>query len=93
MPIRVFIADDHPVVRDGLRLTIERSGKDIVVVGEASDGMEVLKIARTRPADVFILDITMPNMNGIETARELLKRSPSAKGRGRSSRIPKRSKG
>jgi DNA-binding NarL/FixJ family response regulator len=79
MSIRVIIADDHPVVRDGLRMTIERSDKDIVVVGEASDGMEVLTMARTKPADVFVLDITMPNMNGIETARELLKRSPAAK--------------
>jgi DNA-binding NarL/FixJ family response regulator len=60
-------------------LTIERSGEAIVVVGEASDGMEVLKTSRTRPADVFILDITMPNLNGIETARELLKRAPAAK--------------
>jgi len=58
---------------------IERSGKDILVVGEAFDGMEVLKLARTRHVDVFILDITMSNMNGIETARELLKRSPAAK--------------
>jgi len=41
--------------------------------------MEVLKTSRTRPADVFILDITMPNLNGIETARELLKRAPAAK--------------
>ena len=79
MAIRVIIADDHPVVRDGLRMTIERSGKDIKIVGEASDCMEVLKMARTKPADVFILDITMPNMNGIETTRELLKRSPAAK--------------
>ena len=79
MSARVIIADDHPVVRDGLRLTIERSGENIVVVGEASNGMEVLKIAKTKPADVFILDITMPNLNGIETARELLKRSPAAK--------------
>ena len=79
MSIRVVIADDHPVVRDGLRLAIDRSGKDIVVGGEASDGMEVLKLARTKPADVFILDIIMPNMNGIETTRELLKRSPAAK--------------
>ena len=46
MSIRVVIADDHPVVRDGLRLTIERSGKDILVVGEASDGTEVLKAAK-----------------------------------------------
>ena len=79
MSIRVLIADDHPVVRDGLRLTIERSGKDIVVVGEASDGMEVLKIAKAKRADVFILDIMMPNMNGIETARELAKTVPAAK--------------
>ena len=81
MSIRVVVADDHPVVRDGLRMTIERSGKDIVVVGEASDGMEVLTMAKakTNPADVFILDIVMPNMNGIETARELLKRFPDAK--------------
>ena len=79
MPIRVMIADDHPIVRAGLRLTIERSGKDIAVVAEASDGMEVLKAARTTPADVYILDITMPRMNGIETLRELLKKSPSAK--------------
>ena len=79
MSIRVVIADDHPVVRDGLRMAIERSGKDIVVVGEASDGMEVLTMAGTVHPDVFILDITMPNMNGIETARELRKRSPGTK--------------
>ena len=79
MSIRVAIADDHPVVRDGLRMTIERSGKNIVVVGEASDGMEVLKMVKAKPADVFILDIMMPHMNGIETARELAKRVPAAK--------------
>jgi len=79
MSIRVLIADNHPVVLDGLRMTFERSGKDIVIVGEAADGMEVMKMAATRPVDVFILDITMPNMNGIETARELLKRFPAAK--------------
>jgi DNA-binding NarL/FixJ family response regulator len=79
MSIRVILADDHPVVRDGLRMMIETSGKDIVVVGEASDGMEALKLAQTKPADVFVLDITMPNLNGIETARELRKRFPAAK--------------
>jgi DNA-binding NarL/FixJ family response regulator len=79
MSIRVIIGDDHPVVRDGLRLTIENGGEDIVVVGEAADGLEVLAMARTNPADVFILDVTMPNMNGVDTARELLKRLPHAK--------------
>ncbi|MGA3178789.1 MAG: response regulator transcription factor [Verrucomicrobiota bacterium] len=79
MSIRLLIADDHPVVRDGLRLAIERNGKNIVIAGEASDGMEVLEIARTKPFDVCILDITMPKMNGIETARELLPSRPGAK--------------
>jgi DNA-binding NarL/FixJ family response regulator len=79
MSIRVVIADDHPVVRDGLRLAIERRGKDIVIVAEASDGMEALEMAGTQPSDVFILDITMPKMNGIETARELIRRLPGAK--------------
>jgi len=79
MSIRIVIADDHPVVRDGLRLAIERSGRNIEIVGEASDGTQVLEIARTRPSDVFVLDITMPKMNGIETARELLREFPGAK--------------
>lgn len=79
MSIRVVIADDHPVVRDGLRLAIEQSGADIVVAGEAADGLEALELARTARADVFILDVTMPNLNGIETIRELRKRDPDAK--------------
>ena len=79
MSIRVVIADDHPVVRDGLRLAIERSGKDVLIVGEASDGMEVLQIAKTKPSDVFILDIIMPKMNGIETASELIRIFPGTK--------------
>jgi two-component system, NarL family, response regulator NreC len=79
MSIRVVVADDHPVVRDGLRLTFERSEKNIEIVGEAADGLEVLKLARTRPVDVFILDITMPNLNGIETTRELLRLFPAAR--------------
>lgn len=79
MPIRVFIADDHPVVRLGLRMTIERSGEPIEVVGEAANGAAVLRTLKTNPADVYILDITMPEMNGIDTARELLRKSKSAK--------------
>lgn len=79
MSIRVLIADDHPLVRDGLRFSIERSGRNIEVVGEASDGLEVLKTATKQPVDVFILDITMPRLNGLDAARELIKRHSSAK--------------
>jgi DNA-binding NarL/FixJ family response regulator len=79
MPIKVLIADDHPVVRDGLRFSIERSKADIQVVAEAANGTEVLEKANTVSVDVYILDITMPEMNGIETARELLRRKSAAK--------------
>ena len=79
MKIRVIIADDHPVVREGLRMAIERCGKDVEIVGEASDGLEVLKLARMQPIDVYILDVTMPKMNGIETTRELHRTFPGAK--------------
>jgi DNA-binding NarL/FixJ family response regulator len=77
--ITVLIADDHPLVRDGLRLSIKRSGKNINIVGEAADGLEVLQIARKHPVDVFVLDITMPRLNGLDAARELIRRYPAAK--------------
>jgi DNA-binding NarL/FixJ family response regulator len=79
MSIRVVIADDHPIVRDGLRFCIERSGQDIRVVGESANGQEVLDCAGKLPADVYILDITMPVLNGLETARQLIRSVPSAK--------------
>jgi two-component system, NarL family, response regulator NreC len=79
MSISVLIADDHPLVRDGLRFSIQRSGKRIDIVGEAADGLEVLRIAKKHRIDVFILDITMPRLNGLDTARELIKKHPGAK--------------
>ena len=80
MSIRVIIADDHPLVRDGLRFSIERSGQGIVVAGEATHGEEILDmVARGVTADVYIIDVTMPKLNGIETTRELLRRHPKAK--------------
>jgi DNA-binding NarL/FixJ family response regulator len=79
LSISVLIADDHPLVRDGLRLSIQRNGNKIEIVGEAADGLEVLQIAKNHLVDVFILDITMPRLNGLDTARELIKRQQSAK--------------
>jgi two-component system, NarL family, response regulator NreC len=77
--IYVLIADDHPLVRDGLRLSIERSGKSIQIAAEAADGLEVLQIAKKRQIDIFILDITMPRLNGIDVAHELIRKNPAAK--------------
>src|SRR4051794_897836 len=68
--IRVVLADDHPIVRDGLKklLVLE---EDIAVVGEASDGREVLEVVAQTAPDVVILDLRMPNMDGL-TALEAL---------------------
>jgi two-component system, NarL family, response regulator NreC len=71
MPVRVVLADDHALVRQGLKALLEREG--VTIVGEASDGEEVVRLVpRIRP-DVAILDISMPILNGLEAARELRK--------------------
>ena len=79
MSIRVVLADDHPVVRAGLRAVIEKSKEDIAIVDEAVNGIEVLDIAEKTPVDVYLLDVEMPHLNGIETAERLLKKDPKAK--------------
>jgi len=66
--IRVLIADDHAVVREGLRQLLETQS-DITVVGEASDGVEALEQARKLKPDVVLLDIAMPKMSGLEAVR------------------------
>ena len=68
--IRVVLADDHPIVRDGLRklLLLE---DDIEVVGEASDGREVLQIIEALKPDVVVLDLRMPNMDGLATLQAM----------------------
>lgn len=77
--IRVLIADDHPIVREGVKFTIEKSANNIRVVAEAGDGNEALELASATPADVFILDITMPGLNGLEATRRLVRLRPGAK--------------
>jgi DNA-binding NarL/FixJ family response regulator len=76
--IRILVADDHPVVRDGL-VAILGTQPDFQVVGEASGGREVLqKAAESRP-DVVLLDLEMPDMDGVEALRELRKSQPQAR--------------
>jgi len=79
MSIELIIADDHAVVRDGIRAVIEKKAQEIKIIGEASNGKDVLNIARNHPADVYVLDIAMPILNGIETAQRLLKMDPKSK--------------
>ena len=73
--IRIILADDHAVMRRGLRLVLEQQA-DFEVVGEASDGREAVNLAETVKPDVAVLDITMPNLNGIEAAHQISTKQP-----------------
>jgi DNA-binding NarL/FixJ family response regulator len=73
--IRVLIADDHPLFRDGMRGLLG-SLPDMEVVGEASSGEQAMELARELQPDVILMDIQMPGINGIEATREILHMSP-----------------
>ena len=77
MPIRILLAEDHVMVRQGLRALLEQAG--MAVIGEASDGPEALRLAPEQHPDVAVLDIGMPYLNGIETARRLREALPQTK--------------
>jgi two-component system, NarL family, response regulator NreC len=73
--IRVLLADDHIIMRKGLRLLLERQ-PNITVVGEASDGRECVELAQAEKPDVVVMDLAMPNLNGIEAARQIVMQNP-----------------
>lgn len=74
-PIRILLADDHTVIRKGLRALLERQG-EFEVVGEASDGREAVDAAEAGTHDVAVIDIAMPNLNGIEATRRIREKRP-----------------
>ncbi|WP_027717647.1 response regulator [Desulfovirgula thermocuniculi] len=76
--VRVLIADDHPLVREGLRriLSLDPS---ICLVGEAADGREAVELARRTRPDVVLMDVNMPGMNGIEACRVIKEEVPEAR--------------
>lgn len=75
--MRVLLADDHQIVRQGLRGLLERAGH--VVIAEAADGHEALRLARAEKPDVAVLDLAMPLLNGLDAARELHRLFPEIK--------------
>lgn len=79
MSIEVIVADDHAIVRAGIKAVIDNIGKDIKIIWEAANGNEVLEMAKKRRADVYIIDISMPILNGIETTDRLMKMDPKSK--------------
>jgi DNA-binding NarL/FixJ family response regulator len=78
MPVRILIADDHAVVREGLRMILEATD-GMTVVGESSGGRDVIEQAENLKPDIIVMDITMPEMNGIEATRMICGRLPEIK--------------
>jgi DNA-binding NarL/FixJ family response regulator len=76
--VRVLIADDHTLVREGLRALL-RTETDIEIVGEAETGREAVQLAKTLRPDVVLMDIAMPLLGGLEATRQIVKHSPSAR--------------
>ena len=77
MAVRVVIADDHEMLRQGLRVLLEEEG--FMFVGEASDGREAVRLCEAHHPEVAILDLSMPMLNGIFAAREIIKSNPRTK--------------
>jgi two-component system, NarL family, nitrate/nitrite response regulator NarL len=77
-PITVLLADDHTVVREGLRVLLEAEG-DIEVVGEAQTGRQAVRLAAELLPAVVVMDIAMPLLNGLEATRQILKALPATK--------------
>jgi DNA-binding NarL/FixJ family response regulator len=77
MSVTVVLGDDHPLVRQGVRRLLE--GREFEVLGEASDGLEVIELAKRWHPDIILLDLSMPTLNGIGAVRELSRVVPASK--------------
>ena len=73
--IKVFIADDHAIVREGLKQILAET-RDIVVAGEAENGLDAVKLFRKSECQVMLLDISMPDRSGIEVLKQIKKEKP-----------------
>ena len=78
MAIKVLIADDHQIVRQGLRTLLERE-PDLEVVAEAENGRSTVRLARESHPEVIIMDVAMPDLNGIEATRQIISEMPKVK--------------
>ncbi len=75
--IRLLLADDHKMLREGLRRSLSDEGLD--VIGEASDGLEAVRLAAELHPDVILMDVTMPEMDGVEAARRIHEADPTTR--------------
>lgn len=77
MPLKILLADDHQIVRQGLRALLEQKGFSIV--GEAADGLEAVRVAKNEHPDIAVLDLSMPLLNGVDAARQIKRDLPTTK--------------
>jgi DNA-binding NarL/FixJ family response regulator len=78
MSIKILLADDHKIMRAGLRSLLEKE-HDMKVIAEASQGRTAVRLAREHAPDVVIIDITMPDLNGVEASHQILAENPETK--------------
>ncbi|HEV2654113.1 MAG TPA: response regulator transcription factor, partial [Ktedonobacteraceae bacterium] len=78
MKIRILLADDHTILRAGLKMMLNAQ-PDMEVIGEAQDGRQAIREARRLQPDIILMDITMPDINGIEATREIKKVAPDVR--------------
>lgn len=78
MSIRILIADDHKIVLDGLKVLLEAQS-DMEIVAQATNGREAVKLARKQKPDMVIIDVAMPDLNGLEAMRQILSDNPATK--------------
>ena len=79
MSVRIVIVDDHQLVRDGLASLLGELDDDISVIGQGADGREAVGLAASLQPDIMLIDIAMPDMNGIDATRNILRESPDTK--------------
>lgn len=79
MKKKIVLADDHAIVRNGVRAVLENLGKDMEVIAEISNGKDLVEFAQNNKADVYVVDISMPILNGIEAVDRIVKQDPEAK--------------
>lgn len=79
MKRKIVLADDHAIVRNGVEAVLEKLGKNMEIVAEISNGKDLVDYAQKHGADVYVVDISMPVLNGIEAVERIVRRNPDAK--------------
>jgi DNA-binding NarL/FixJ family response regulator len=79
MTTRVLLVEDHTLVRMGIRALLGSAGKEVEVVGEAGNGRDAVELCRTLNPDLVLMDVAMPELNGIEAARQILQQQPEVR--------------